>query len=194
MNRKKSQKAASSLNSATGLHRKMHEYMARRIEDSEALSDITIPDEESKTKAVVRSARDPSQEYQTDIEAKKCECGIPDIEIGPCKHLIFHARTIGVPLSGLFQTKDSLEGYQAQYPVGLQFVRPTEAEALSIHRNLLNENIRLPLTVRRKAGRPVSKRKKSAYELHTHKRAKIMCSQCHRLGHNKRKCTYMPAP
>lgn len=168
--------------------------MINRSEDSSKLVDIRFPDEANRTKAIVRSVRDPSKEYKTDTVAKTCECGIPDIDIGPCKHLIHHARAIGVPLVSMLDRKDSWQGYEAQYPASLNFDVPSESVVVSTHGHLIDDNVRLPLTVRRKTGRPVSKRKKSAHELWPQKRAMSTCSRCHREGHNKKRCTYMQAP
>lgn len=182
--------ARSSLDEDTGLHASLQSYMAKPIEEARLLSGITYLDKRDKRKAFVPSTRDPTQKYQTDIDAKTCGCGMPEIDIGPCKHLLYHADCIGVPFASLLSTKDSLQGYGAQYPADLEFGRPSESEILSEHGHLINDMIRLPLMVRR----PALKRAKSAHELLPQKRARPTCSQCHREGHNKKKCSYMPAP
>ncbi len=170
----------------------MQKLLAPRIERAHELASITFPDPSDKTKAVVRSATHLDKEYETDITAKTCECGMPVIEKGPCKHLIFHAKSIGKPLSWLLGSKDSLEGYEAQYPADLEYLVPTEAEVISQFGNLIDSNVRLPLVVRRKAGRPVVKRKKSAIErFGGTKRAKATCSKCGNEGHTSRKCHEM---
>jgi len=114
------------LDEATGLHPSMQKLLVPRIERAHELASITFPDPSDKTKAVVRSATHLDKEYDTDITAKTCECGMPVIEKGPCKHLIFHAKSIGKPLSWLLGSKDSLEGYEAQYPADLEYLVPTD--------------------------------------------------------------------
>ena len=89
--------------------------------------------------------------------------------------------------------KDTLEGWQAQYPRDLMFERPSEAEVLNTHKALISDKIRLPLTLRRRSGRPVTKRKKSWMDRSARKRAKMACSNCLKEGHTKRKCPNMPA-
>ena len=166
----------------------MQKLLAPRIEKAHELTSITFPDPSDKTKAVVRSGTHLDKEYKTDITDKTCECGMPDIEIGPCKHLIYHAESIGVALETLLGPKDSVQGYMAQYPADLEFLRPSESEVLTEYEHLIDDRVRLPLSARRKAGRPPTKRKKSARELAGRKRAKSTCSKCHKEGHNSKRC------
>lgn len=160
-----------------------------RITKASAKTTITIPDPANPLEAVVQSFTDPSKEYRTDLHEKTCECGVPDKESGPCSHLIHHAHSVGMPISDLLDEKDSVEGWQKQYPADLEFKIPSESKVLNTFRLLINQNVHLPLVARRKAGRPATKRKKGCLET---ARKKPQCRNCFQAGHNKRTCPFMP--
>lgn len=63
-----------------------------------------------------------------------------------------------------------MQGYEAQYPAGLDFQGLLNLKSFPELALLMN-NFRLALTVCRKAGRPVCKRKESVHELRQQKRA-----------------------
>lgn len=93
-----------------------------------------------------------------------CDCGMPNIDIGPCKSILFHADCISVSYTSLLSKKDSLQGYEAQCPAGLNLQNPSESEVLSKHKHLINDLVHLPMMEYSKVGSPVSKRKEIEHE------------------------------
>jgi len=165
------------------------------IARSRELRGISFPDETDINIAMVQSGSNSSLNYATNIEDMSCDCGQPARLGLPCKHLIFHARSKGIPLVDLLEERDTTEGWRKQYPLDVNFEIPSQfVVAQSV---LCNPDLRLPPVAPRAAGRPANKRKKAAWEGASGKpRARMTCGNCGRQGHRhtaKKRCPFMPA-
>lgn len=172
----------------------MQKRLKKAEAESHALSGINFPNDEDINIAMVPSARNSSLNYSTNIEEMSCDCGQPARLGLPCKHLIYHARSKGIPLSDLLDEKDTVEGWRKQYPLDVQFEIPSQS--VVAESPLCDPSLRLPPVARRAAGRPANKRKKAAWEGPGKSRALMTCSNCCRQGHRntqKKPCPHMPA-
>lgn len=153
---------------------------------AEELSGLTFPNVRNKRCALVPSASDPTKSYSTDLDQLECGCGRPAVTGDGCKHLIYHANSIGEPLTTMVHARCTVEGMKLQYPADLKFEIPSGAAILaSAEIDLL---LRLPLVVRKRPGRPATVRKKSGMG-NKRKRKEATCSLCLLPGHTRRTCT-----
>jgi hypothetical protein len=160
-----------------------------------ALKHIRYEDPHNKRVAFVTSAKKGSVEYRTSLDDGTCECGMVVIKGKlPCKHLCFHAESIGVDPDDLVPVMYTTAQWRRQYPLDVNYDVPTSTEIDAM--GLRDENIALPLVTRRAKGRPAVKRKKGWAEGgggSRKKNAPGRCGHCNKIGHNSRSCKFMPA-
>jgi SWIM zinc finger len=117
-----------------------------------------------------------------DMTAKSCSCNVFDLDHIPCDHamaVILQKRLSTVNYVSHFYTIPSwcLAYRETIYP------ELTEKD-WEVPRSIINEKCHPP-AVRRKSGRPVKKRKMSAFEKNRRKR---QCKRCGKKGHTAPSC------
>jgi hypothetical protein len=166
----------------------MSKWMDKKMHDEEVSSrlytHIHITSVSDNLQARVQSVRDPSISYNTDLKALTCDCGKVAITGRPCPHLVCHASKFGLPLYKFMDVKDTTAGWKKQYPAGLSFEVPSEAQVVA--HDKFPTAIKLPPVLRRGKGRPkLEKRKKGHYERGGKKR-EVTCGECGRKGHTRK--------
>lgn len=91
---------------------------------------VTNIDRSTSNRGVVE---DVKTSYAVDFQDYSCECGKPDIESLPCKHMLAFAKhpLTGVTVDELYLEKWTSACWRSQYPLDFEFMVPSKNELFS---------------------------------------------------------------